>query len=333
MLEKPDIQDQHIITCLQANYGLQVARLTFLPLGADVNTAVYRVETGEGTAYFLKLRIGNFDEAAVAVPQFLRAQGLPAIIAPLETRTGQPWVDLDAFKMILYPFIEGKDGYEVALSERQWQDFGAALKGVHTAQVPPALARLIPRETFSPKGREMVKSFQVQVEETTFNDPTAAKLAAVMQEKRGDITRLVARGDALGAALQARSLEFVLCHCDVHAGNLLIGADGALYLVDWDNPGFAPKERDLNLVGGCATWPGPKEALFYQGYGQTEIDRMALAYYRCEHAIQDIAAYCQQLLLTDAGGEDREQGFRYFASSFLPDHEIEMAFKTDAFLT
>ena len=134
-------------------------------------------------------------------------------------------------------------------------------------------------------------------------------------------------------ALQARSLELVLCHSDIHPGNLLLGAYDALYIVDWDNPLFAPKERDLGLVGGCSAWSSARdEALFYQGYGEAEVDRMALAYYRYERIIQDIAAFCQELLLTEEGGEDREQGFRYFTSSFLPDHEVELAMQADKLL-
>jgi spectinomycin phosphotransferase len=231
--------------------------------------------------------------------------------------------------MLLYPFIVGQNGYEVALSDHQWLDFGAALKGIHTAQVPLALTRLIPRETYSPRWREMVKTFQAQIEEIAFDDPTAAKLAAFMRARRGEINHLVARAEALGFALQTRSLELVLCHSDIHAGNLLMGANDALYIVDWDNPILAPKERDLMLVGGCAVWNSPRQAaLFYQGYGQTKIDSLALAYYRSERIIQDIAAYCEQLFLTVAGGEDREQSYQYFTSIFLPNHEIEIAFKT-----
>jgi spectinomycin phosphotransferase len=333
MLEKPDLQDQLILSRLQDEYGLQVSQLTFLPLGADVNTAVYRAVTEDETAYFLKLRKGDFDRITVAVPQFLKAQGIQSIIAPLETRAQQRWGSLGAFKMILYPFITGQNGYEVALSDHQWLEFGAALKGIHMAQVPPALARLIPRETYSPRWREMVKTFQAQIEEIAFDDPTAAKLAVFMKARRGEISHLVERAERLGYALQARSLELVLCHSDIHAGNLLLGANDALYIADWDNPIFAPKERDLMLVGGCDVWNSAREeALFYQGYGQTKIDRMALAYYRYERIIQDIAEFCKQLLSTVEGGEDREQSYQYFIGQFLPKHEVEIAFKTDQLL-
>ncbi len=88
MLEKPDLPDEKIIACLQAEYGLHVAAIAFLPLGADLNTAVYRVVADDGTAYFLKLRSGVFDETSVALPKFLSDQGIAQIIAPLATRPG-----------------------------------------------------------------------------------------------------------------------------------------------------------------------------------------------------------------------------------------------------
>src|SRR5688572_16290927 len=143
MLEKPDLQDEKIIACLQDAYGLQTSQVTFLPLGADLNTAVYRLLTADQTPYFLKLRRGVFDETSVALPKFLSDQGITQIIAPLATQTGQLWASLDAFKMILYPFVEGHDGFEVDLSDQQWVDFGTALKSIHTAVVPPGLTRRI----------------------------------------------------------------------------------------------------------------------------------------------------------------------------------------------
>ena len=330
MLEKPDVQDQEIIRRLQEEYRLRVNQLTFLPLGADVNTAVYRVDNEDETVYFLKLRKGDFEEISVALPQFLQSQGIRAIIPPLETRTQQGWGILDDFKMILYRFIEGKNSYEVELTDSQWLEFGAALKGIHAVQVPPALARLIPREAYSGRWREMVKTFQAQIEEVDFDDPTAAKLAAFMKDRRGEISRLVQRAEELARALQARPMPMVLCHSDMHAGNLLLGANEALYIVDWDNPCFAPKERDLMFVRWSPVWNKARdEALFYQGYGETEIDRMALAYYRFERINVDIAEFCKQLLLTEEGGENREQSYRYFTGQFAPGNEVEMAFETD----
>ena len=109
---------------------------------------VYRLETEDGSTYFLKLRKGDFDEITVAVPQFLSEQGIRAIIAPLPTKSKQRYASLGAFKLILYAFIEGKNGYEVSLTDRQWLDFGSALKGIHAAIVPPELAAITARDLF-----------------------------------------------------------------------------------------------------------------------------------------------------------------------------------------
>ena len=84
-------------------------------------------------------------------------------------------------------------------------------------------------------------------------------------------------------------------------------------------------------VGG--SWNRPdEEAWFYQGYGPTEIDWEALAYYRFERIIEDVAEYASRLMLTEEGGADREEGFRKFTNQLLPGHVVEMAMRTDEFL-
>lgn len=83
MLEKPDLEDGRLVACLNDEYGLLVGQVSFLPLGADRNTAVYRIIADDETPYFLKLRGGDFDETSVLLPKFLSDQGIEQIIAPL----------------------------------------------------------------------------------------------------------------------------------------------------------------------------------------------------------------------------------------------------------
>jgi spectinomycin phosphotransferase len=333
LLEKPALPDEKIIACLQAEYGLHISRLAFLPLGADLNTAVYRAAAQDDTPYFVKLRKGDFDEIAVRLPKYYRDQGIRQIIAPLATRSGQLWANLEAYRLILYPFVEGKDGYEVPLSDRQWVDFGAALKRIHATVVPAALARRIPRETCSPRWRDSVRTFLGRLDDGTYIDPVAAKVAAFVQAKRAETGDLVARAERLARRLQAQPPEFIVCHSDIHAGNILVTPAGEIYIVDWDNPILAPKERDLMYAGGgqFANWrtPQEEETLFYQGYGRTQVDPIALAYYRYERIVTDIAIYCEQLLGTDEGGDDREQSLKYLMSNFLPGGVIEIAYRGD----
>ena len=333
MLEKPDLPDEKIIACLQAAYGLRIAEICFLPVGADLNTAVYRGVAEDEAPYFVKLRKGDFDEIAVTLPQFLHQQGVRQIIAPLPTRAGQLWAELDGFKLILYPFVEGKDVYQAPLPDRQWVEFGEVMRQIHSLRLPAALARRIPRESYPSRWRDSVRRCMEHLEDIAYPDPIAIQAGAFLREKRPAILDLVERAEWYALELQGRSVELVLCHSDLHAGNLLVTAGGELFIVDWDNPIFAPKERDLMYAGGAqfAAWrtPSEEERLFYQGYGPVQVDMAALAYYRCERIVTDIAIYCEQLLLTNEGGDDRAQALKYLRSNFDPGGTIEAAYRGD----
>ena len=336
MLTKPALADKLIIAHLQDKYDLHVSSLTFLPLGADVGSASYRLVADDGTAaaYFLKLRKG-FREVSVAVPLFLKSQGIKEIIAPFETRSKQGWADFGEYKMILYPFIEGKNGFEIELSDSHKRALGTTLDAIHSAQPPPDLGKRIPQETFSPQYRESLKSFQSHVENQTFSEPFALKLAEFMRSTRDVIHHLIERADTLAAELRSIPLEFVLCHTDIHGGNMLFSDKNEFYIVDWDNPLLSPKERDLMFIGGGVDWiwQNPHdEAEFYTGYGKTKINITALAYYRYERIIEDLVAYCEFLFLSDDGGTDREPAYETFKRNFEPGQTIEIAEKTERLL-
>ena len=333
MLEKPEIDENTVAAYVQDAYGLEVAGITFLPLGADSNTAVYRVVDRTGRPFFLKLRSGDFAESSVTLPRFLRDHGLSQIIAPLADQAGRLWNDLGDFKLILYPFVEGRDGYKVSLTEPQWIEVGAALRRLHTLALPPELSRSIRREAYAPVWRDRVKGWLARVEVETFDEPVAAETATLLRAQRDAIGDLVGRAERYARALRRRSLLPVVCHGDLHAGNFHLTGDGRLYIVDWDEPVLAPKERDLMFAGAglMGGWRSPEEeeALFYQGYGPAEADRQALAYFRYERIIADIAVYSEELLGTTDGGDDRAQSLRYLRSNFEPGGTIEIARESD----
>jgi spectinomycin phosphotransferase len=336
MLEKPaNLQDEQIMACLREAYGLIIAEITFLPLGADAYAAVYRATTTDQTTYFVKLKRRNFDPISVEIPKFLADSGIPQIIAPLATTSGELSTQLGEYDVILYPFVEGQNGWNVSLSDSQWKIYGQTLKHIHSLEMPRALADRILRENYSPYWRERVREFQAQVETSIFADPVAAAMANFLTEKRRDISYLVQRAEDLGKVLQNQVTDNVLCHSDIHLGNLLIN-DETFYIVDWDQPILAPKERDLMFIGGGIGngqfSPEQEEALFYAGYGQTEIDPVALAYFRYERIVQDFAAYSEEILLMDGDGEDRPEGLKRVMSQFQPNAVIDMAYRAEKLL-
>lgn len=346
MLKEPDLKDEEIVACLLEDYGLIAREVSFLPLGADRYTAVYHVVAGDETAYFLKLRQGNFNDISAALTRFLGDQGIEQVIAPLSTTTGQLQATLAGsesaskatFKTTLYPFVAGQNGYETALTDGQWRDFGFALRALHAVQLPPTLLQHLKRETYSPQYRASARLFLNRAADAVFIDPLAGELAAFLLAKRDEILYLVERAGQLAQAQQskARSTRFVLCHADVHAGNILIDTGGHIYIVDWDEVILAPKERDLMSIGASllGDWrpPQEEESHFYRAYGPTEVDLTGIAYYRYERIIQDIVATCEPLFSAAGSLEDRQRSFGYLKSNFLPGNTIEQAYRADKLL-
>ncbi len=332
MLEKPNIQDTEIIACLRDQYGLTVAQLDFLPRGADRDTAVYRAAVGS-TPYFVKLRKGAFSPLTLTVPKLLHDQGVTQVIAPLVTQTGKLWAPLEVFHLAVFPFIAGRDGYDVALTDAHWIAFGRALKAIHAAKIKAGVLAELQHDAFQGFWRTQVQEFMERVETEPFSDPIAAELATLLRDRRKIVEQLVARAEELAAALTARSLPVIVCHADLHAGNLLIADDGRLFIIDWDMLIRAPKERDLMFVGGGLFGgkrsPREEEALFYRGYGAAEIDAEALVYYRYERIVDDIAAYCEAILLTEGESQDRANGLRQLTSQFQPGAVIDVAFRSE----
>lgn len=324
-----------IVACLREAYALPVVQVAFLPLGADLATAVYRAVADDGSAYFLKLRRGSFHAATVQLPHMLSQRGMAQLIAPRPTQTGALWTQLNSFTAVLFPFVAGQHGFAQALSERHWTELGAALRMLHAMDVPPALARTIPREDYGAQWRAQVTAYQALVAMRQFDEPAAAQLARLLTEQDATIRQIVARAGQLGRALAAQPPEQCLCHGDIHAGNVLIDGADQLRIVDWDTLIFAPKERDLMFVGAGVggVWNDDQEvAWFYNGYGDTTINQAALAYYRYERIVQDIAVTCVQLLESDAGGDDRAEALHQLRSQFAPRNVVAMAQATDAAL-
>ncbi|MGV8948771.1 MAG: phosphotransferase family protein [Candidatus Paracaedibacter sp.] len=336
MLEKQPFLDQRIMNCLNADYGIEVASLTFLPLGADGHASLYKAEAHDQSSYFVKLKHDHQDDIGPMITAFLHDAGLQHVIPIIRTPHGQLTSRSDDFSLVVFPFIDGQDGFSRDLTQKQWYLLGKVMRQVHDMNVPASIQGMIRQESFSPKCWQAVRKLYPYMESGSGGDKggdeTSLKLLAFIKKHKASIHRLVDRAEQLSQKIQNQAHEFVLCHSNIHGGNVLIDKNEAIYIVDWDGPIMAPKERDLMFMGGgvANVWNKPhEEELFYKGYGMTEINWEILSYYRHERIVEDIAIYGQQLLLTTEGGHDRIEMYQQFAKQFDPQGVVNIAFKTD----
>ena len=332
MREDPDLGIDKISACLDAHYGLGVASASFLPLGHDPRAAVYRVIADDGGSYFLKVRFGPVHEPSLLVPRALIDLGIRNVVAPLRTRSSGLWCPFDGHPgrtAVLYPFVEGGSAMVTGLSDDQWREFGRTLRAVHASGLGGRLRGRLPVETFSLPPAATVRRLLTMVGETEFEGAAAARLAGFWRGRAGQILRMVDRAEALGEALRSRLFEFVLCHADIHAANVLVYDAGRIRLIDWDGPLVAPKERDLLFVVGskiARTVEPKEEALFFEGYGRVEIDPDALVYYRYERIIEDLGEFGKSVFLDPSLGEQaRSEAADLATSFFAPGVMVELA--------
>lgn len=332
MREDPGLDGDRIADCLEDQYGIRVASITFLAGGYDAYAAVYRVVADDGIPWFLKIRFGPIRQPGLEVPRALVELGVPNILAPLRSRSLDLWCPLAGYEgcgVVLYPFVTGEDAVALGLSDAQWREFGATLRAVHESGLGERFRGQLPVERFALPSAALVRDLLALIDDVEFAWPAATGLAAFWRANNGRIRDVLARGKELGRSLQAKSFDLVLCHADIHAANVLVGEDGRIWLVDWDEPLIAPRERDLLFVIGSriARPVEPREeALFFAGYGPVEVDRDALVYYRYERIIQDLGEFGRSVFLDPGLGEQARAADADLAMSFFaPGGEIERA--------
>lgn len=332
MIEKSSLSEQPIIDCLKIYYGIEVATLTFLPLGADMDASVYKAQTYTQSSYFVKLKRGHHHDISTTIIELLYRSGIQQVIPIIKTIRGQTTQPIGEYTLTVFPFVDGQDGFNRDLTDDQWYTLGKVMRKIHAINVPASIQAKIRHETYSPKWRQFVRSLYPLIDADPIGDEIAINLLTFMKKHKAAIHRLVDRAEQLAQKVQDQSSHFVLCHSDLHGGNVFIDKNDTLYILDWDDPILAPKERDLMFIGGgvANVWNKPQEnELFYKGYGKTDVNRTLLAYYRHERIVEDIAEYGQQLLLTMAGGQDRMKWYEQFIIQFDPQGVVEIAFKTD----
>jgi spectinomycin phosphotransferase len=337
MREQPRITRSQLAEVLAGQYSLSPTEISFLALGNDSASFVYRVRDTSGEVHFLKMRArGGFSLASLAVPRHLADLGVPHITAPLTTNTGSLWVDLGDYALTLYPYIEGQMAAKVGMSADQWREFGALARRIHATPMPTGIVSAMPSETFIPSRRGVMDGLEQVIARRAFTNSIERGFATFWSRQSDVIRRLVRRADSLGNELRSKVSELVPCHADMHLWNVLVDTDSEFWLVDWDETILAPKERDLMfVVGGIGRGlVKPEETqAFLAGYGAPNIDVQALTYFRYAWAVQDIAAYGEAVFFLPGLCEDtRADAFEGFKDVLCPRGIASIAMETDEML-
>ena len=292
---------------IQQDFGVAVTTLTAVEHGADADAQLWRGFDADGASYAVKLS-GAGTPAGLIVSAHLAGHGVAGVTRPLMSRKRQPWSEREHRRLTVVPWVSEARALEGEMSAAHWTSFGALLAKVHATAVTEALAMSLPREDHThEQAASTVRALDSSLR-LVADEPAAAGLTvdalvrALAQEWRtaGDrVSALLEQADGLGRELQARKATNVVCHGDPHLGNVLIGQDERVWLIDWDDSVLAPRERDLMFILGGVLAFAPvtqqQQSWFFDGYGATDLDPTRLAYYRCARALEDLACPAAQI--------------------------------------
>lgn len=295
MREKINIPEEQLLVCLQEQYNLIPVTVDFLPLGHDMRAGVYRVVSEHGASYLLKAKFGSLYEPGCFVPRYLHDLGIAAVVAPLPTKNNALWTQLGNWSFILYPFIDG-DTSLMSMTEKHWKEVGTTFRQIHQAVLPHVGFELLRKETFDlTEYAHWVRAFELQHVRSEGGSVLERALRTSWLAHQPTIHSILNSLERLAEVLRERSGPYVICHADLHPANLIRNYADHVFVIDWDDVMLAPKERDFIFVKETSADGLAGTSPFFQGYGQRQIDWIALTYYRYERVIQDVIEYAREV--------------------------------------
>lgn len=300
---------------IREDFGIALASVDKVDHGGDEAADLWRGVSADGSAYAVKLS-GGGTPGGLIVSEHLAAGGVRGVVRPMPTRHGSLWSERDDRRLSVVPWVSDDRALSGDLDPSHWTSFGELLARVHAASVPDPLAVVVPREDHT---HEQVAATVRRVDdlvktggiERLGSDDLMRTLVDEWCAAADQVMVLVEQADALARELRGRRAPDVLCHGDPHLGNMLVGPNGHVWLVDWDDAVLAPCERDLMFIlgGGVLAFApvSPQEqAWFFDGYGAFDVDSARLAYYRCTRALVDVADPALHVI---HGSSDVERSF------------------------
>ncbi|TDC47880.1 aminoglycoside phosphotransferase family protein [Jiangella ureilytica] len=301
---------------IDADFGVRFVEVTPIGHGADAAASVWQVTQRDRTRYAVKWS-GGGSAAGLLLPARLAELGVDGVPAPVRTHEGGLWSERDGRRLSVQPWVADRRAVDTAMTPAQWTAYGALLARVHAVPTADTVVRALPVEDHRPD--ELLATTATVTARLggagDDGDDLVRGLAAAWRGGAGLLGALTARAAVLGDGLRDRTAHPVaVCHTDAHLGNVLLGDDGTVWLIDWDDATLAPPERDLMfVVGGLPGFApvGARElAWFAAGYGPVDPDPDRLAYYRTVRALADLTEFAVEILDHDVGREGREFALR-----------------------
>lgn len=312
MLSEPKIDRSSLKNTLEDKYGIRIINLTFVPKG-EVSWN-YKVACEDGNTYFLKIHAdtelpnSRFD----LIYNLFAKAGIKNIIHPIKTTQDETLFYWDKFPAVLFNYVNGVNGFEKPFTDEQQIKIGQVLGQLHKAKDKIGEYPVKEKFEFTHK-EELLRNLEEMNDINSQDNKYKTELMQLFGQYKVQVLNQLRLLEELGGRLREQSHDFVICHGDIHKGNILVDNQDEVYFIDWDNPIFAPKEKDLNYF--------KKDDLVLKGYtevfGVFNINPYVIEFYNMRWTLSEIEDWSSRLLFDEHDEVQNEHYLKQIKSEFL----------------
>lgn len=299
MIAEPNIDKLHLKQVLENEFGFSVESIEFNPKGeASLSYLVY----SGGKIFFLKIYdTSSVDERIFRfMSELYEICGIKNIVHPIKTKANKLSISLGKNILVLFEYIKGNTWAEKQLSKEKFEKLGKILAQIHLSK--NKIGAYPVKEDFTNPFTNNFKNIYSAMKK--FDNPSIyqKELIEIYKKYEDKFIREFEELEATGNKLKKSNNEFVNCHGEPSPGNVMVSESGEIYLVDWDSPLFAPKEKDL-LFFDKFSW-------VFEGYGEiskdAEINTDARKYYTHLWNLGEIVDWARRVLFKENSDEENK---------------------------
>ena len=245
-ITRDDSYKMRLIDCIRREYEIADSFLTEANRGFYAET--WRLDiTGANRSYFIKVNYSSDKDTFarnLPVIEHLCNNGISTISRVIKTTDNRLYTQFDGAILAVFDWIDGENIQDESTKTSEYRILGKVYS------VPAdELLRIggLSRENFTSEYADLL--LQQWTELKKLSDETTRRVLMVFEDNREQLLYNSERLVNLSKQCQSKSDNFYITHGD--AGANIIKNEKDYYLVDWDNPRYAPPERDAWF---CLYW-------------------------------------------------------------------------------
>ena len=303
---------------LKSSYNIETKSITQIEGGWSA--LAYVVEDFDSIKYLLKVyeksrasttSLTSKVDAYMPIVEWLNVNTKlkGKIIHPLSTLSGSFKCEDEENIYLLSTYIEGSNLLGCNITTNKVEDLASIVAELHCYGKDTPISTQVIQEDFDIEFTNKITSHLEQID--TLKAPLKELIRPYTLHIKSGIKILT----ELSIVLKNNSLNYCLCHTDIHEGNIL-QSENDIVLIDWEGLKLAPPEADFfDIVR--KDWQSTFFKKYKEKHSNYEINLDCLKFYQLRRILGDIWEFIEQIQYDEQSEEEQKVSLEYLKSECL----------------